>query len=168
MNCPDSKSQEKNDVARDMVFKVFHSASYLMAINKLDTGQYVDVNDKFLKTLDYLKEEIIGHTSDDIQIFADIEESNKYIKLISKLKNIKDYPVTLKTKRGEEKPYLFSADTVKLDDEIYLLTIYNEINTSKDRKIKESQGSVLDEIFETVSSYLALFSIGEDQQVLYY
>ena len=159
-----SKSQEKNDVARDMVFKVFHSASYLMAINKLDTGQYVDVNDKFLKTLDYLKEEIIGHTSDDIQIFADIEESNKYIKLISRLKNIKDYPVTLKTKRGEEKPYLFSADTVKLDDEIYLLTIYNEINTSKDRKIKESQGSVLDEIFETVSSYLALFSIGEDHR----
>ena len=36
-----SKSQEKTEIARDMIFKVFHSASHLMAISKLDTGQYV-------------------------------------------------------------------------------------------------------------------------------
>jgi PAS domain S-box-containing protein len=159
-----SKSREKSEIVRDMIFKVFHSASYLMAISKLDTGQYVDVNETFHKALGYSKEEIIGHTTDDIQIFADFEESNKYIKLISKLKSIKGYPVTLKTKTGEEKPYLFSADTVQLDDEIYLLTVFSEINTSKDRKIKESQGSLFDEIFETVSSYLALFSVDNDNR----
>ena len=104
-----------------MIFKVFHSASYLMAISRLDTGQYVDVNEIFLNSLGYSKEEIIGHTSDDIQIFADFEESNKYIKLISRLKCIKGYPVTLKTKTGKEKQYLFSADTVQLENEIYLL-----------------------------------------------
>jgi PAS domain S-box-containing protein len=158
------KTQGKDEIAREMIFKAFHSASYLMAICKLDSGKYVDVNDAFLQALGYKKEEIIGLTPDDIQIFADFEESNKYIKLISRLKSIKDYPVTLKTKTGEEKPYLFSADTVLLDNEKYLLTVYIEITTLKDRKIKESQGSVLDEIFETVSSYLALYSIGEDNR----
>ena len=135
-----------------------------MAISKLDTGQYVDVNETFYKTLGYSKEEIIGHTSDDIQIFADFEESNKYIKLISKLKSIKGYPVTLKTKTGEEKSYFFSADTVQLENEIYLLTIFTEIKTLKDRKIKDSHGSILEEIFETVSSYLALFSVDSDNR----
>ena len=158
-------SQGKSDIAKDTILKVFHSASYLMAISKLDTGRYVDVNDKFLSALGYTKEEIIGRTPDDIQIFADFEESNKYIKLIAKLKRIKDYHVTLKTKTGEEKPYLFSADTVLLEDEMYQLTIYCEISCSKDRKIMESQGSILDEIFETISSYLALFSIGEDKKI---
>jgi PAS domain S-box-containing protein len=155
------KSQEKTDITREMVFRIFHSASYLMAISKLDTGQYVDVNEIFLKTLGYSKEEVIGHTSDDIQIFADIEESNKYIKLISRLKSIKGYPVTLKTKTGEEKLYFFSADTVQLENDIYLLTIFTEIKTFKDRKIKDSHGSLLEEIFETVSSYLALFSVDD-------
>ena len=159
-----SGSKGKNEIARDMVFRVFHSASHLMAITKLDSSIYVDVNKAFLDTLGYKKEEVIGFTPDDIQIFTDFEESNKYIKLISKLKKIKDYPVTLKTKSGEEKPYLFSAETVQLDNEVYLLTIYNEIIVEKDRKIKESQGSVLEEIFETVSSYLALYSIGEDNR----
>ena len=159
-----TKSQEKSELAREMIFKVFHSASYLMAISRLDTGQYVDVNERFLNSLGYSKEEIIGHTSDDIQIFADFEESNKYIKLISRLKCINRYPVTLKTKTGEEIQYLFSADTVQLEKEIYLLTIFNENYTSKDRKIKDSHGSLLDEIFETVSSYLALFSIDDDNR----
>ncbi|HEX7493168.1 MAG TPA: PAS domain S-box protein, partial [Bacteroidales bacterium] len=156
-----SKNQEKSGIVREMIFKIFHSALYLMAISKLDTGQYVDVNETFHKSLGYSKEEIIGHTSDEIQIFADFEESTKYIKLISKLKSIKGYPVTLKTKTGEEKSYLFSADTVQLEDEIYLFTVFSEPYASKDRKIKESHGSLLDEIFETVSSYLALFSIDD-------
>jgi len=159
-----AKSQGKYEITRDMIFNVFHSASHLMAISKLDTGKYIDVNSTFLKTLGYQKDEIIGHTPDDIQIFTDFEESNKYLRLLDQLKRIKDYPVTLKTKSGEEKPYLFSAETFHLDDDVYMLTIYAEIKISKDRKIKDSQGSVLDEIFETISSYLALYSIGDDNR----
>jgi len=159
-----SKNQEKTGIVRETIFKIFHSASYLMAISRLDTGQYVDVNDTFCKTLGYSRDEIIGHTSDDIQFFADFEESNKYIKLISKLKSIKGYPVTIKTRTGEEKSYLFSADTVQLENEIYLLTIFSEIKTLKDRKIKDTNGSLLEEIFETVSSYLALFGVDDDNR----
>jgi PAS domain S-box-containing protein len=159
-----SRSFEKSEFVRETILRIFHSAAYLMAISKLDTGQYVDVNDTFCKVLGYAKEEIIGHTSDDIQIFADIEDSNKYIKLISKLKSIKGYPVTLKTKNGKEKQYLFSADTVQLDNEIYLLTIFSDVKTIKDRKIKDTHGSLLEEIFETVSSYLALFSVDDNNR----
>ena len=159
-----SKSQERTGIVSETIFKIFHSASYLMAISRLDTGQYVDVNDTFCKTLGYSRDEIIGHTTDDLQFFADIEESNKYLKLISKLKSIKGYPVTIKTRTGEEKSYLFSADTVPLENEIYLLTIFNEIKTLKDRKIKDTPGSLLEEIFETVSSYLALFGVDNDNR----
>jgi PAS domain S-box-containing protein len=158
------KSQEKSEMVREMIFRIFHSANYLMAISNLDTGQYVDVNESFHKALGYPKEEIIGHTSDDIQIFADFEESNKYLKLICKLKSIKGFPVTLKSKTGEEKPYLFSAETVHLENEVYLLTIFSEIKTLKDRTIKDINGSLLEEIFETVSSYLVLFGVDDDDR----
>jgi PAS domain S-box-containing protein len=158
-------SPERNSLSRDMAFSFFHSASYLMAVSKLDSGQYVDVNDAFLNELGYTREEIIGHTSDDIQIFTDFEESNKYIKLISRLKKIRSYPVTLKSKTGHEKPFLFSAETITLNAEVYLLTVYTEAEDSNNKKIKESQGSVLDEIFETISSYLALYSIGDDNKI---
>ncbi len=160
------KNRGESDVSKEMVFRVFHSASQLMAVSKLDSGQYVDVNEAFLNALGYTGEEVIGHTSDDISIFADINESNKYIRLISKLKKLKNYPVTLKKKNGEEKPYLFSAETIILEGEIYLLTIYNEIDKSDNKKIKDSQRSILDEIIETVSIYLALFGVEDDNRFI--
>jgi PAS domain S-box-containing protein len=159
-----TKNQGKPDFAREMIFKVFHSAAYLMAISKSDTGEFVDINNTFLETLCYGREEVIGRTPDDLQIFTDIDESNKYFKLITKLKSIKDYPVILRTKTGELKNFLFSADMVELEKESYLLSIFSAAEASKNRKIKESQGSVLDEIFETVSSYLTLYSIGDDDK----
>lgn len=159
-----SKSLEKSEIVRDMIFKIFHSASYLMAISKLDTGEFVDINDSFQKNLGYTREELIGHNSDDIQLFADIEESNKYIKLISKLRSIKDYPIILRTKNGTKKQYLFSADTVNLEQEIYLLTVFTEISSSREKKIKDYRSSLLEEIIDTVSTYLALFGIDSNNQ----
>jgi PAS domain S-box-containing protein len=159
-----SKTPEKSEMVRETIFRIFHSTSYLMAISNLDTGKYVDVNDTFCRTLGYSKNEIIGHTSDDIQIFVDLKESNKYIKLISRLKSIKGYPVTLRTKFGEEKSYFFSADMVHSENELYLLTIFSEINDLKEKKKNALQGSLLEEIFETVSSYLALFSVDHDNR----
>ncbi len=148
----------------DMIFKAFHYAPNPMALTILETGKFLDVNSSFLKILGYKKEEVIGHTSDDIGLFVDIEESNKYIRILSRLKKIKDFVITLRTKNGEEKLFLFSANTIQLENEVFLMTVYSPISTKKNIMIRESQGHVLEEIFNTVSHYLALFSVGEDNR----
>jgi PAS domain S-box-containing protein len=160
-----SEAGKKKSSSDDMLFKVFRHAPNPMALSVLETGTFLDVNSSFLTILGYSKEEVVGHTSDDIGLFADIEESNKYIRLLSRLKRIKDFVITLRTKSGEEKPFLFSADRIQLENEIFLMTIYSPISTRKNVMIRESQGPVLEEIFNTVSSYLALFSMGEDNKI---
>lgn len=159
-----SKETKRSGIVNETIFKVFHSASYLMAISKLDTGQYIDVNETFCTTLGFSREEIIGKTSDDLGIFADFEEINKYIKLIPKLKGIKGYPVLVRKRDGIDEEFFFSAETVLLDNEAYILTIFTPAKSQKDRKIKDTHGSVLEEIFETVSSYLALFGVDEQNR----
>jgi PAS domain S-box-containing protein len=157
---------KKHDISpNDMIFKAFHSANQMMTLSRSDTGKYVDVNASFLNVLGYKKEEVIGYTSEDIGLYADIEESNKFIDLLSRFNEVKDFVITLKTKKREEKTFLFSADPIQLDDGTYLMSIYIPISSKNRLKISESQGNVLAEIFETVSSYLALFSIGEDNRI---
>ena len=39
-----------------------------------------------------------------------------------------------------------------------------EVSNIRNKRIKESQGSVLEEIFETISSYLALYSVSDDNR----
>jgi PAS domain S-box-containing protein len=160
-----SRSEEVNpEIAKEMAFRAFHRAPQLMAINALETGIYVDVNDAFLNSLGYTKKEIIGQTSDDIQVFADIDQSNKYLKLIAKLRKVTDFPVNLKMKNGENKPFLFSAETITLDNEFYLLTTYNAVSSLTGGTIKTRTETILNEIFETVSSYLLLITVSGDNK----
>ena len=60
-----------------------NSANQLIALSNLETGKYVDVNQAFLNVLDYSREDVIGKTSDDIQLYVDIIQNNKFLKLLS-------------------------------------------------------------------------------------
>ncbi|MDQ7097132.1 diguanylate cyclase [Desulfosporosinus sp. PR] len=54
----------------EMFFRVFKSASVLMAIKKLEDCRYLDVNETFLKTLGLERGEVIGKKSADLKIYA--------------------------------------------------------------------------------------------------
>jgi PAS domain S-box-containing protein len=161
-----TKKGSNTEIAKEMAFKAFANASHPMAISNLESGIYVDVNDAFLKVIGCKKKEIIGHTSDDIQVFADIEESNKYIRLLSKFKKVSDFPVNLKKRNGEKKPFLFSSETIKMGNEVYLLTSYNETYDLKDNSLSAKNDSIITEILETIGSYLAIFSLSSDNKIL--
>ena len=160
----ENKASEKTTSSGEMILNAFRYAPNPMALSVLESGKFLDVNSSFMSVFGFKKEEVIGRTSEDIGLFADIGESDKYLKLISKLKRIKDYPLTLRTRAGEEKTFLFSADLIRLEKDVYLMTVYSPISSRKNIRIRESQGPVLEEIFNTVSSYLALFSINDDNK----
>lgn len=159
-----SKESVGNSPKGTMLSAAFQSAYQLMALMNLKTGQLVDVNEAFLKVLGYTRNEVLGKTSDDIGLYADIEESSKYLKLVSRLNRIKDFVISLKTKSGEEKPFLFSAETLQYENDTYLMIAFSPMVSRSDLKISQSSGKILEEIFNTVTSYLALFSIGADNR----
>ncbi|MBW6500230.1 MAG: PAS domain S-box protein [Bacteroidales bacterium] len=158
------KKNVKNEIVKDMIFKAFHSASQLMAITKFGSGEFVDVNRSFTEALEYSKEEIVGRKPDDIKLFAEIDSSNKFLGMLSRFDDVEDYTIILRTRSGKHKPFIFFTEKVIIEDKAYLLTIYNDVDNLKNKRIRDSSGTVLEEIFETVSSYLALFSYSEDNR----
>ncbi len=165
---PNYKSGIKGDLPKEMAFKAFHHAPQLMAISNLETGVYLDVNESFLQTLGYDKSEVVGRTSDDVLVFSDMESSNKYLKLLAKFRKVKDFPVSLKTKNGKTKPFLFSAEAIVLGDENYLMTTFSELVADSDNTYKTTTDSILTEIFETITSYLILISVTADNKFIIY
>src|SRR5665648_247134 len=78
------------DPSSDVSDLAFNSTNQLITLSNLVTGEYVEVNQAFLDTLGYRKEEIIGKTSDDIQLYVDLVQSRKFIRLLARLMKVQD------------------------------------------------------------------------------
>lgn len=142
---------------REILKRAFNSTSQLMAVSNLETGVYEDVNEAFLTTLGYAREDVIGKTSQDIQLFTDIVQSNKFIRILKKFRKVREVEVVLRTSAGEEKNFLFSADTIIIGSQSLLLTYYNEQKPLQTGAGSSFRDNTIREVFDTISNYIALF-----------
>ena len=131
----------------------FNSTNQMITLSNLETQKYIEVNQAFLDTTGYSKEEIIGKTSDDIQLYVDLIQSRKYMRLLSRLKKVSDLEIKLRMRSGDERTFLFSARTVFLGDEIFLITYYNDISALNGGFARAESEKILREIFDSMSSY---------------
>jgi PAS domain S-box-containing protein len=134
----------------------FNSTNQLITLSNLETQEYIEVNQAFLDTTGYKREEIIGRTSEDIQLFVDLVQSRKYLRLLSRLKRVSNLEVKLRMRSREERTFLFSARTFFFGDSIYLITYYNDISTLNDGYARAESEKILKEIFDSMSSYIMI------------
>ena len=114
----------RGSLAREMAFRAFHHAPNLMAISNLENGVFLDVNESFVLSLGYEKSDVIGRTSDEILVFPDIESSKKYLILLSKFSKVKEYPVSLRMKSGDQKHFLFSSEKIRFGDDFHYSILF--------------------------------------------
>ncbi len=131
-----SKDISKIQLSEEKFSKAFQSNSALMAISGFDNGIYIDVNDAFLKTLEYTREEVIGKSSVELNLFVDKNARNEITKRLNPNIPSKEIEIDIKTKSGNIITGLFSVDTIFIGNELCLLTVM--INIS-DRKQAEKE-----------------------------
>ena len=142
----------------------FNSTNQLITLSNLETLEYIEVNQAFLDTTGYKREEIIGRTSEDIQLYVDLVQGRKYQRLLLRLKRVSDLEVRLRMRSGEERTFLFSARTFFFGDSIYLITYYNDISTLNDGYARAESEKILKEIFDSMSSYVMILRRSDDDK----
>lgn len=157
------KRSEVSGLEQEKFYKAFHSNPALMTISTFQDAKYIDVNDAFLNKLGYTRKEIIGHTSTELQLYVDIIQSDKFFGKLQKLSKVHDFEVTIKTKKGENRTGLFSAETIMLQGEPCLLTTINDITEWKEseKTLRETEYPY-SEIFENMSNCVAVYKPVED------
>ncbi|MDO9257496.1 MAG: PAS domain S-box protein [Bacteroidales bacterium] len=131
-----SKDVSKIQLSEEKFSRAFQSNSALMAISGFENGEYIDVNDTFLKTLGYSHNEIIGKTSIELQLFAHPEIRTIIIEKLKQNIVVREIEIEIKTKSGAILIGLFSADKIFVNDQQCLLTVMIDIT---DRKIAEEE-----------------------------
>lgn len=113
--------------------KSFYKNPAIMAITDTDFGEFLDVNDTFLKKLGYTKQEIIGKTVIDSNIFVDKNQPLAIKERLQTHDELTDVEIDIHAKNGDIFIGLFSASLIKTGNSSRLLTVMVDITENRKR-----------------------------------
>ena len=108
--------------------KAFRSSPAPMVISEIDTGFFLDVNDRFLWTVGYTREEIIGRTSFELGMFEDQKIRTEIGRQLAQNGHIYNEPVRLRINHGKSIEVLWSSEKVQSGGRDVMLTFLYDIS----------------------------------------
>jgi diguanylate cyclase (GGDEF)-like protein/PAS domain S-box-containing protein len=109
----------------------FHTTLDAIAITRIDDGKYIEVNPAFLRMVLYTREEIMGRTSEELKIWADIADRVRMMQMISSTGACRSFEAQFRKKNGELVWGMLSAARVELKGVPCLLTVTRDMTESK-------------------------------------
>lgn len=113
---------------------IFDNNPSLMAISTLPDRTFTEVNKSFLSKIGYKKDEVIGKTSDDLQLFVDQKQQQAVADELKKSGHIHNVELKVKTKLGKILDGLFSGEILESQGKSYFLTVMTDQTESKKDK----------------------------------
>ncbi|MBK7141966.1 MAG: PAS domain S-box protein [bacterium] len=146
-----SKDLTAEQEAQQRFESLFRNNPALMAVSDTKDRKFIDVNDAFLKTIGYTREEVIGRNGDELNLFADPEQQQQAGRQLWETGRIAEIELRIRRKNGEILHGLFTGEMIISQGKQYFLTVMVDITehrkaTEALRESRELLNSVLHSI----------------------
>ena len=126
------KHAEKALKASEERFRLsFQTSPDSINVSRLEDGLYVDINEGFTNITGYTREDTIGKTSLEINIWEDPEDRGKFVDEIKRNGFVNNLEAKFRTKDGSVVTGLVSASVITLNDVPHIISITREIESIK-------------------------------------
>jgi PAS domain S-box-containing protein len=125
------EADEKLRASEQRFSEAFNLSPLPMHIISLEDTRYIYVNDSFLLATGYSREEIIGRTGDDLNLWVSMEERAKIIRGFREEGRLNNIEFKYRRKDGEIRTGLGSSETITLDGKSCALSVINDITERK-------------------------------------
>ncbi len=147
--------------------QVFAASPIPITITSLAGGRYVEANEAWLRLYGYERNEVIGRTALELNIWVEPAKRQGMIARLQATGSLRDFEHLTRTKSGEVRDVVISAEVIELNDEHYNLSIVYDITDRKqaqqalERRVAERthELATLNTIAEVVSRSLDLREI---------
>ncbi|HTB83119.1 MAG TPA: PAS domain S-box protein [Candidatus Sulfotelmatobacter sp.] len=121
--------------------KLFQSSPIAVSLSTIDEGRYLDVNYEFLRMVQKNREEVIGHTSVEIGIWADLDQRAANIAKIKEQGFLRNAELEIRGPSGKITHILWSAEALAIGGQNCLLGSSVDITEHKraEAAVRESQ-----------------------------
>jgi PAS domain S-box-containing protein len=93
---------------------------------------FVEVNDAFLTLTGYSRDEVVGKTSRELSMWSSPEDQKKLGEAQRDERGFRNLELELRTKEGEVKAILISAEVIRLDGDDGYLKMFYDITERKE------------------------------------
>ena len=158
--------QSRGRQAEEKFAKSFKSNPQPISLTRVVDGLYVDVNDSFVAMSGYKREEVIGHTSLELNIWETPDHRARFVHRLNDYGSVVNYETKFRTKEGSFRVLLSSAETFEVSGEECLLMVSSDIT---DRMAAQQALSESEERFRNMadSSPVMIWVAGADNACTY-
>ncbi len=126
-----SKDLSKEQEALQKFNKLFEANPALMAVASASNLKILEVNQAFLAALGYTREEVLGKTSTELNLFVDTEKRTEIREALRAFRPLRNLDLRLRTKSGDIREGLFSGEMIESQGERYFLVVMTDITERK-------------------------------------
>ena len=117
--------------SEDKFSKAFHSNPHPMSIVTMEEGHYLDVNDSYVQTFGFSREELLGRNTVEMGILKDDSARKKILQLLKEGRALKNLEVEFHTRSGQKIDALLSSDKMVIGGRTCLLSVITDITEHK-------------------------------------
>jgi PAS domain S-box-containing protein len=141
---------ERKKVGQDLkqseekFYKAFLSSPDMVIITSLKDGKYIEVNESFARITGYSRQELIGHTVDEFNLFVNPEEQQRMTRLLQERGSIRNEEFTFLIRSGEIRQWLCSAEIIDIDGDTCMIAVAADITELRkvEQALRESESKL--------------------------
>lgn len=143
-------SQEQESMQR--FNKIFDKNPVFMEISTLPDRRFLEVNQSFLLKTGYEKEEVIGKTSAEIDLYVNIKAKDKFVEELLETGSIYNREMDIRTKSGEILNGLFSGEVIESQQKRHMLIVMMDITEQKAARRQLAYQAAMQNLLMNVST----------------
>jgi len=125
------KAEEALRHAEERLSKAFMVSPMAMSISGQEDGVYYDVNDSYLQAVGYIREEMIGRSSLELNIWNDAGDRAEILRCLRNDEKVRYIEIKYCTKEGQGRLALLSMEPILLNEAACLVTMFIDITERK-------------------------------------
>ncbi|MCB0057072.1 MAG: PAS domain S-box protein, partial [Caldilineaceae bacterium] len=124
------RAEDELRASEERFASAFRASPAGMTITRIADGKFIDANDAFCQMFEFSREEVIGHTSTELNMWSP-EERKKLIEEQIRTGGLQNVELSARAKSGRLVDILFSSRPIELAGEMHHVTTMIDISERK-------------------------------------